>query len=164
MPDTAVLQFVDAASLAEDVGVSAYLFPTSASFQGSLQAQASAQVTSGSVMFAYATDESASHGPETASVAAISVNAENTDLKRMYRCSTCGLSFIGIHGIMAHTRRSACGSLEKKKCRLCDFQCETYDDLDEHGELVHKGRYGYMYLCPLCNKGFKKRKGLRGHN
>ena len=91
LPDTTVLQLGDSASFAEDVGVSAYLLPTSASFQASQQAEASAQVSSGSVLFAYATDESAAHGPETASVAARSVNAENTDLKRrnMYRCDSC---------------------------------------------------------------------------
>ena len=161
LPDTTVLRFGDSGSLAEDVGVSACLFPTSASFQASLQAGASAQVSGGSVLCAYATDESAAHGPETASVAARSVNAENTDLKRMYRCSTCGESFRRIYGIMTHTRRSACGSLEK--CRLCDFQCETYQDLDKHGELVHKGRYEYMYMWPLCNKGFKKRNRLTDH-
>ena len=164
LPGTTVLQFGDSASLAEDGGVSPYLFPASASFQASLQAEASAQVSSGYVMFAYAADESAAQGRETASAAAISVNAENTDLKRMYRCSTCGLSFIGIHGIMAHTRRSACGSIENKKCMLCDFQCETYEDLDKHGELVHKGSYEYMYICPLCNKGFKRRKRLTVHH
>ena len=162
LPDTTVLQFGDPASLAEDGGVSAYLFPTSASFQASLQAEASAQVSSGSVLCAYATDESAAQGPETASVAARSVNAENTDLKRMYRCSTCGLSFIGIYGITTHTRKSACGSLEK--CRLCDFLCETYEDLDKHGKLVHKGKDDYIYMCPLCNKGYKKRKGLTDHH
>ena len=48
LPDTTVLQFGDSASLAEDGGVSAYLFPTSASLQASLQAEASAQVSSGS--------------------------------------------------------------------------------------------------------------------
>ena len=48
LPDTTVLQFGDPASFAEDGGVSAYLLPTSASFQASLQAEASAQVSSGS--------------------------------------------------------------------------------------------------------------------
>ena len=42
LPDTTVLQLGDSASLAEDGGVSAYLFPTSASFQASQQAEASA--------------------------------------------------------------------------------------------------------------------------
>ena len=149
LPDTTVLQLGDSASLAEDGGVSEYLFPTSAPFQASQQAEASAQVSSGSVLCAYATDESAAHGPETASVAARSVNAENTDLKtrNMYRCSRCGLSFIGSQGLANHTRRSACGSEEK--CRLCDFQCETYQGLDKHGELEHTGKDEYMYMCPL---------------
>ena len=48
LPDTAVLQFGDSTSLAEDGGVNAYLFPASASFQASLQAEASAKVSSGS--------------------------------------------------------------------------------------------------------------------
>ena len=163
LPDTAVLQFGDSTSLAEDEGVSAHLFLTSASFQASLQAEASAQVSGGSVLCAYATDESAAHGPETASVAARSVNAENTDLIRrnMYRCYTCGKSFISSTGIANHTRRSACRS--QKKCRLCDFHCETYQDLDKHGELVHTGTDEYMYMCSLCNKEFKKRKGLSEH-
>ena len=162
LPDTTVLQFGDSTSLAENVGVSAYLFPTSASFQASQQAEASAQVSSGSVMCAYATDGSAAHGPETASVAARSVIAENTDLKRrnMYRCDTCGKSFISSKGLQIHTRRSAC---QQRKCRLCDFQCETYQNLDKHGELDHKGKDDYMYMCPLCNKGFKKREFLQIH-
>ena len=115
-------------------------------------------------MFAYATDESAAQGPETASVSARSVSAENTDLKRrnMYRCDTCGKSFISMYGTMTHTRRSACSFLEK--CRLCNFQCETYEDLDKHGALVHKGKDEYIYMCPLCNKGFKKRKRLCDHH
>ena len=161
--DTTVPQFGDSASLAEDGGVSAYLFPTSASFQASMQAEASAKVSSGFVLCAYATDESAAHGPESSSVAARSVNAENTDLKRrnMYRCDTCGVSYMSISGMLTHIRRSDCRSQEK--CRLCDFQCETYQDLDKHGELVHKGKDEYMYMCPLCNKGFKKRRGFREH-
>ena len=163
LPDTTVLQFGHSASLAEDGGVSAYLFPTSASFQASHQAEASAQVSTGSVLCAYATDESAAHGSETASVAARSVNAENTDLKRrnMYRCDTCDKSFTNAYGIANHTRRSACHS--QKKCRLCNFQCETYKDLDKHGELLHKGEDEYMYMCPLCNKEFKKRNHLTNH-
>ena len=163
LPDTTVLQLGDSASFAEDVGVSAYLLPTSASFQASQQAEASAQVSSGSVLFAYATDESASHGPETASVAARSVNAENTDLKRknMYSCDSCYKSFLSSKGLEIHTRRSVCNS--QKKCRLCEFQCETYQGLDKHGELVHKGTDEDMYMCPLCNKGFKKRGGLTDH-
>ena len=163
LPDTTVLQFGDSAWLAENGGVSAYLFPTSSSFQASQQAEASAQVSSGSVLCAYAIDESAAHGPETASVAARSVNAENIDLKRrnMYRCYTCSKSFICSQGLANHTRRGACHS--QKKCRLCDFQCETYDDLDKHGELEHTGEDEYIYMCPLCNKGFKKRVRLTVH-
>ena len=115
------------------------------------------------MLYSHAADESTACGPEIAIVALRSVNAENTDLKRrnMYGCYTCGMSFISIQGVANHTRKSAC--FPQIKCRLCDFQYHTYDDLDDHGEQVHTGEYDYMYMCPLCNKGFKKRRGLVEH-
>ena len=139
------------------------LFPTSASFQASLPAQESAQASSEPVLYSCAVDESTSRGTEIAIVAERSVNAENTDLTRrnMYTCDTCGMSYPSSKGLEIHTRISACNS--QKKCRLCDFQCETYQGLDKHGELVHKGTDDYMYMCPLCYKGFKKRKSLTEH-
>ena len=160
--DSVGFQFGDSVSLNEasgritpqDGGESWDLFPTSASFQSTLQAQESSQASSRSVLYSHAADESTACGPEIAIVASVasSVNAG---------CYTCGMSFISIQGVANHTRRSAC--LPQNKCRLCDFQCHTYEDLDEHGELVHKGKDDYMYMCPLCNKGFKKRKGLTKH-
>ena len=170
--DSAGFQLGGSVSLTEDSwrnvpqvgGESWDLFLTSASSQASPRAQESAQASSEPVLYSCAVDESTSRGTKIAIVAARSVNAENTDLTRrnMYRCGTCGTSFTNAYGIAHHTRRSACGSLEK--CRLCDFQCETYQDLDKHGELVHKGKDQYMYMCPLCNKGFKKRNSLNEHH
>ena len=170
--DTAGFQLGGSVSFTEDSwrnvphdgGESCDLFPTSASFQPSLRAQESAQASSEPVLYSCAVDESTSRGTEIAIVAARSVNAENTDLRRrnMYGCDTCGELFPSSKGVETHTRSSACNS--QKKCRLCDFECETYEDLDEHGELVHKGKYEYMYMCPLCNKEFKKRNSLTYHH
>ena len=169
--DSAGFQLGDSVSRTEDSwrnvpqdgGESWDLFPTSASFQASLRARESAQASSEPVLYSCAVDESTSRGQENAIDAARSVNAKNTDLKRrnMYGCDTCGKSFFSSKGLEIHTRRSACRYQEK--CRLCDFQCETHQDLDIHGELVHKGKDEYMYMCSLCNKGFKKRQSLNKH-
>ena len=101
----------------------------------------------------FVVNESIARRPETARLAPRSVTTGNSGLEsgNMYRCHTCCKSFRGGQGTADDTQQPACVS--QKQCRLCDFQCGTYKDLDKHGELRHKGQH--IYVCKFATKGLE---------
>ena len=69
----------------QDEGQSGYLFPTSASFQSTQQAQESALASTRCVLCSHAADESTARGPETASAAARSVGNTGLEIRNMLK-------------------------------------------------------------------------------
>ena len=140
-------------------------FPAPVSLHASLSIEIAAQSSGDSVTPTHIADGNTARGWDAGRREAGYILAGYTAVKsgNSCRCDHCGMHFRGRLGLAKHVSNSRSVCFSQKKCRVCEFQCDRYQDLDKHGELQHEGKDEHVYVCMLCDKGFKKRNSFLHH-